>query len=286
MNFDLETKQTISNLEKLLNKSVLYKPSLISRYSVGIEIEIKFRYYFPELFKEYFEGKKYFEYSDTEKDHISNLIKEAEIDLVKVLDSTVKCGLEKGLDRYHEFNFSPVYDLSLLVYQIELLKKSNLIPPGEHSLHITIGDLVLSKNSYYILMILQLLFVNKDRIKGGFSKCKYNKNGTWAKKGRAGILNKNKYDLINSENGVELRTLTIDENTDIYYLFTVFNFLLTEIDNNHIIFELIINKMETLGLPNKNWENPANNPDIWNRYIETFDELSTYTKEIIKDYIN
>ncbi len=289
MTFDQQALQTINNLKGLLHKEHSIKPPLIlSRYTIGAEIEVKFRYFFPSIFEEYFENKKWYEYNEDERKHITELITEAEKEIKPLLDKTIIAGIPAGYDKYHEFAFNAVNDLTLLYYQIELLQKSNLIPlDGNHSLHLTIGNIDLTNDGYYILMVLQLMFLNKDRIIEGYDN-KKGMNSTWAKKGQAGILKKNEYDLTNCDKGIEFRTLSINKDTDIYKMFKTLHFFLNNLEHNNknsAIFDPVISKMDRLGLPNKNWGNPYTNKSIWDRYIETFDDLSSYTKNIVNNYI-
>lgn len=275
--FDDKAKETISNLKSLLKIEVEEKPSLTSIFPIGAEIEVKFRYYFPEIFVKYFEGKKWYEYSDDDKTLISNLISEEEKYLLPLLEATVTAGIPRGNDRYWEFSFTPVNDLTLLYYQIEILKNANLIPKGEHSFHLTIGGIKPNKKIYHVLMVLDLLFLKKERILSGYDFNK-NINGTWAKKGRAGVLIKNSNDLIDANEGTEFRTLCIYDDTDVYLLLKTLHHLLY--GDSQDLINKVLNKMNSYNLPDKNWENIHKNFDIWLRYSEKFDTLADYTKEI------
>lgn len=277
MIFDKQANDTILNLQKLVNKNFEEKEPLVSKYTIGAEIEVKFKYYFPHLFKEYFENKKWYEYSQEDRDLISAKITQEEKDILPLLEATVKAGIPRGFDKYWEFSFNPVNDMTLLYYQVELLKLGKLIPEGEHSLHLSIGGLDTDKKIYHILMILQFLFLKKERITVGYDSKKQS-NSTWAKKGRAGILKKNQYDLIAEEKGVELRTLCLYPETDMYSMLKVLHFMLH--NDCYDLINPILFKMEQLNLPNKNWENFSKHPEIWERYLENFDELAAYTKSI------
>jgi hypothetical protein len=282
MIFDKQANNTILNLQKLINKEYEEKESLMSKYTIGAEIEVKFKYFFSDLFKEHFENRKWNEYTQEERDYISSKIDEAEKNIRPLLEATVEAGIPKGLDKYWEFSFNPVNDMTLLYYQIELLKLGNLIPEGEHSLHISIGGLSVDKKIYHVLMILEFLFLKKERILKGYDSVK-ELNTTWAKKGRAGILKKNQNDLIDAENGAELRTLCLYPETDLYTMLKTLHYLLHN-DCYHLI-NPVIDKMKQMNLPDKNWENFYKNPDIWEKYVENFDDLSSYTKNIFNELI-
>ncbi len=275
--FDTKAKETIHNLKSLLKVGVDEKESLPSTFPIGAEIEVKFKYYFPEIFTKYFENKKWFSYDEQDKKTISDLITNEEKDFLPILEATVEAGIPRGNDRYWEFSFNPVNDLTLLYYQIEILKKANLIPKGEHSIHLTIGNINPNKKLYHILMILELLFLKKERILSGYNFEK-NINGTWAKKGRAGVLIKNNNDLIDSNKGTEFRTLCIYDDTDVYLLLKTLHNLLYY--DNTLFIKNVIDKMSTYNLPDKNWENIHKNFDVWLRYSENFDNLAEYTKTL------
>ncbi len=278
-NFDNKAQQTIKNLKKIFDVNYVEKPDIISKYTVGIEIEVKFKYFFPDLFKEYFENKKWNNYSLEDKNRISNLILLEEKSILPILEKTVYCGIPKGNDKYWEFAFTPVNNLTLLIYQIELLRNCNLIPVGRHSLHITIGGLKASSRAYYILMILEMLFIDKERINDGFIEDKQ-RSGLWGKKGRAGIFKKIECDLFEEQHGFEFRTLYIDENTDLFKLFSLLNYLLND-SKSYDLIERARLEMIKCGLPDKNWGNPHENVEIWNKFVDCFDELSTNIKNII-----
>lgn len=276
--FDKQASQTVNNLISEFDHTLEERPSIVSKYSVGVEIEVKFRYFFPELFRDFFENKSYSLYPPETKEKIDMLISEQEKELLPKLERTVALGIPRGLDKYWEFAFNPVYNLTLLYYQIEILKKVNLIPAGRHSFHISVGGIQQSSDLFYFLMILELLFIDKERIKSGFSKKDGHYSDTWAKKGMGGIFKKGKYDLLGSDRGVEFRTLYIDEHTDIYRMFQILSSFLNGTYKKEALAN-IKQEMLKVGLPDKNWEKPHLKPEIWEKYIAHFDYLSNFANE-------
>lgn len=280
MEFDTRGQQTVINLSNSFNTVVNDVQDILIPYSVGIEVEVKFKYYFPELHVDYFKNNLYYSSSYADRQQINQIISNREKETLLSLEKTIDCGIPKGLDRYWEFSFNPVYNLKYLVQQIMILKDCNLIPKGRHSLHITIGGVTPTAKIYWALAYLQLLYVDKQRILDGF---KDNQSSTWGKKGWAGILPKNDYDLIDNNIGLELRTLYIDENTDIIQLFTKLGILLNKIYRQQRIelFDNLAKEYEMLGLPNKNWGRPHENQNIWLKYAENYDYLSNFAKSLI-----
>lgn len=277
-NFDLISSQTIEKLEREFQVKSKDYNSINCPKSVGIEIEVKFKYYFPELHKKYFSdfaGYKNLPYS--EQTRIKLELSEAERPLQDRLFKTIECGIPHGMDKYWEFAFRPAYDLSLLCKQVDILNQANLIPIGKHSLHINIGDQRPTPRIFWILNVMELLFCTKERIESGFSKNFTYMSATWAKKGDGGLLVKNYNDLEGSEFGVEFRTLQFDgTSSKLYEILKTLNWLMCN-QSSDILFQLK-EKSLSLGLPNSNWGKPHTNPQVWKMYIDNFDELSNFMK--------
>lgn len=276
--FDNQAKLTISKLCNTFQKSYTPRPDIIVSNSIGIEIEIKFKALFPELHKKHFTSNQaFYNLNIEQRKDINQEITEAEKDILPLFEQTIDCGIPKGLDKYWEFAFNPVHNLTLLVYQIDVLRQVGLIPDGRHSLHITIANKP-GKDLYWVLALLELLHCDKERIKSGFS-IKPNESATWAKKGDGGILIKNFNDLIDSEHGVELRTLQFNGNLeDLSKMFYTLSQLLQKENNNAF---KIKEEFLKLGLPDRKWENPHKNPETWKAYINHFEYLSNIAKSII-----
>ncbi len=282
-NFDHHGHQTVENLCHEFNTQPPIVDDIICPYTIGIEIECKFRYYFPEIFEEYFAAGQYYELSEDQKEHVNRVIAQHETRVLAHLEATVECGVPRGGDKYWEFALNPVNNLKYLIQQILILKEQNLIPSGgRHSLHITLGGLKPSRELYWVLAYLQLMFVDSDRIREALSEVNSNKSSSWGKKGLAGICEKFESDLDGCTKGLEFRTLYIDDETDIVQLFTVLNNLLTLMYNNQPLdfIPLLVNEFKNLGLPDVNWGRPHQSQEIWQVYCDNFNKLSTFTKSI------
>lgn len=288
-NFCKIAKTTVERLKEEFGKNIRYNYNQnVSPKSIGLEIEVKFKYVFPELHKKYFTDIRYYNNLPTsEKDKISAEISVAEKDIKNLYEKTIRCGVPKGLDKYWEFAFNPVYETDLILYQIDILEQVGLIPKGNHSLHINIGGLPANKKAYIITSALELLYVSKERMMCGIRDC----IGpvAWSRKGRAGIREKTKYHLMEVDTGFEIRTT---EYTDLNTLNSMLRFVSHYInDENTADYENLEKYISDLlikyDLPNKNWENPSTNPEIWTRYIDKFDEMSQEIKssEYFKKFI-
>lgn len=280
-NFDHHGQLTVEALCKEFNTQLPVVDNIVCPYTVGIEIECKFRYYFPELFNRYFKDNTYMQLNSLDQQAIDGLISHHEKILLLKLEAVVECGIPRGGDKYWEFAMNPVNNIKYLVQQILILKKLELIPSGRHSLHITLGGLKPSRELYWILAYLQLIFIDKQRIQEALEKVEEQKSQSWGKKGLAGIHPKFESDLEESTQGLEFRTLYIDDNTNIIQLFTTLNKLLTLLYNGHPLpFIDLVNEFKTCGLPDVNWGRPHQSKEIWDMYIVNYEHLSIFAKSI------
>jgi hypothetical protein len=282
MNFDYHGGKTVENLSSAFSIPVPNIDDLFCPYSIGIEIEVKFRYYFPDIFDQYFTDGKFDTLTQEEKLRISTLIAQQETIILPQLEKVVYCGIPKGVDKYWEFSFNPVYNIKYLIQPILILKELNLIPSGRHSLHITLGGIKPTRTIYWILAYLQLLYIDKHRIQEALEKADIGNGYSWGKKGLAGILHKFQSDLEECREGFEFRTLYIDDQSDIIGLFTTLNTLLTMHHScQHIeALDQLANKFKDFGLTDDNWGRPHQNQKKWEQYVEYFDDLSTFARTI------
>jgi hypothetical protein len=113
--FDARAKQIIHNLQREFHISDISDtayPEIQCSYSVGIEIEIKFKYLFPEIHAKYFTPvNAYHNLTDAEKAVVDAEISVAEAEILAKFRKTRDCGIPQGDDHYWEFAFTPVYDL-------------------------------------------------------------------------------------------------------------------------------------------------------------------------------
>lgn len=182
---------------------------------VGLEIEVPWRSYFPQLWREYgLDHRRFGQLEATEALELSRRCAQLEVSLRPRLDQTTACGVPRGNDRYWEFALAPAGDLALLAYQVRLLTASGTLPRDRrHSLQITIGDLAPSANVYYLLMALELQHVDPRRIRAGVTAAEGGPIFTgWLRKGRAGVHRKEGEELaLGSRVACELRTLQLPE---------------------------------------------------------------------------
>lgn len=252
---------------------------------IGIEVEIKWKYFFPSLYDKYLKNTPYNLLPKETQNALTLECNELEKDLIPLLKLTEQCGIEKGQDRYYEFAFPPTKNIFLIYDQVSILQQYKLIPKGIYSIHFTLGELTNTKDTYYLLLILEALMCNKERIKEGFHKENKKISATWAKKGMGGIFLKESHELKhNYKNAIELRTLVLDtkNNNDlninhlklISFISDIIYCKQNNIDNhkeNIKIWDELISKIDTVlinhNLSTNNWKKPNLNAEEWNIYI-------------------
>lgn len=182
--------------------------------TIGIEVEVPFSSYFPGLWRSYGLDRRPLRDMEAHELHaFSTECAAAEVTLRRRLALTVECGVPRGADRYWEFSFAPVRSVGLLVEQVRLLTEAGVLPRDRrHSLHVTIGGLRASPKAYALLGVLEVLYVEPQRIAEGLAKARSTIHSGWARKGRSGLMEKTASDLVGAaERGVELRTLQLPQ---------------------------------------------------------------------------
>lgn len=274
---DNKASDTLAKVSEYYGSPLKNFSPLPSSFSVGIEIEVQFKHYFPDLYKQYFKGKRWNDYSDSQKEEISSIISIEEKELKEKLHTLEKQGIKKGKDAYWEFALDPVFDLSLILKQVHLLHDIGVLPEGDHALHMTIGNMRKNPKAYWLLMIAELLFSSQKRMITG--KCA-NNNKTYFRKGSSGLLEK-RWRLIDCPVALEFRSLelTFATNPSITYekLEIIANVLNDEAYGDSIISQC----KKAIGifqLPNKNWNNYMTNNDTWDKYYKHFEDIRTKVK--------
>ena len=277
------SKKIIDNLLAEFPTEIQEKQIYSSKNPIGIEIEVKWRYFFPDLWNRFLSHTSYNNLSESDKHTLDSLCDKQEETLIPKLNKTVECGLNKGLDKYWEFAFQPVTNIDLLQQQLSILENHNIIPPGQHSLHITIGNMKPNKDAYYFLLLLDMISSDKERINTGFNKDKPSFSATWARKGYGGLFQKESRQLMyGSTTAVELRTLFYDTNNnneELLYITTKISDII--IDKQNGIFNDEIAKWNNFiagsqivlsnnNLADKNWKKPNLTPEYWIKYIDKF----------------
>lgn len=165
--------------------------------SIGIEVEVPFSSYFPQIWARFRLAERGVSGLDTfEMLALNEETSAAEFALLPLLHRTVKCGIPRGNDRYWEFSLRPVFNGQILADQVSMLTAVGALPRDRrHALHVTLGSLIPSKSLYHLAMLLELHFVTPERIRDGLSRMRSPIHAGWGRKGLAGIYGKGPSDL-------------------------------------------------------------------------------------------
>lgn len=281
-----QTQAIINHLLREFPTQLQEKESFISKNPIGIEIEVKWKSYFPTLWDKYLQNTAYSDLPIHLKKSLNQECDKEELLILPNLNKTVECGIQKGKDKYWEFAFEPVTQINLLDYQLQILQAHKLIPNGEHSLHITIGNMLITQDVYSLLLLLEMISCTSDRIQSGFHQTNPKMSATWAKKGYGGAFQKNANQLkYNTSVATELRTLNLNTKNNHYHLLKITAYLsdiIIDKQNNaynplieqwnsftHEIKQILI----SFNLPNKNWKKPNLYPSHWLTYIQNYQHI-------------
>lgn len=253
---------------------------------VGIEVEVKWRDYFPDLYERYLKDRRYRDLDAGEQAQLTAECSALEADLLPRLQATVDCGVARGADKYWEFAFGPTTEMAVLAGQVRVLQQANLIPSGEHSLHMTIGQLGLSRDSYYLALLLEMMASSPQRIAAGFHQDQPSLSAGWARKGMGGVFLKDAADLqYGATQAIELRTLQLTDQLDVQGLLSVASGCADVIHakKNGLAhrgierWEQFVNiagaRLAAEGLADANWKKPNMEAQCWQRYIDRFSAL-------------
>lgn len=258
--------------------------SKIRNVSIGIEIECSWKSYFPDLWVEGFPN-----IDRTLLQSITDECATREKTLLPLLQKTSDCGIKRGADKYWEFAFPPVHDPSITCSQVQFLKDAKMIPPGKHSLHITIGGLKLNKNAVYLATLLESFSCSPERIMQGFHPSYPDtSSASWGRKGQAGCFEKiGSNDLQGDcEFATEIRTLVLPETTE--HLLSILEFaqdraeeIITKNPNWNKYFNLVKTLLTKYDLPDTNWQKPHEDPTSWRKYAECYQAFSSDIRRCI-----
>lgn len=288
---NVEQRATVARLlEAFPVQPPLYEPNRILSLPIGIEIEVPWRAYFPDLWVEGFPN-----IPDIQLEAITQICKEREKVLLPKLMKTVECGVPSGADKYWEFAFQPVTDISITVNQVAILQANDLIPPGNHSLHITFGGLRVTKDMYYVAMALESMACDGPRIMAGFHPWMTSMSHGWARKGFAGLFEKEgSHDLQHGYDfGAEIRLLYLPSDSEglfqlLDYAQVMGDYVASAQAGNRLpewdrFIERATQIIVDNGLPNRNWRKPHLEPEVWTKFAELLPGMSGDIRWAMRD---
>lgn len=276
----------VENLIKEFGVEYTPTPSFYLNNPIGIEIEVKWRDYFPHLWEKYLKDCAYLDLSLEKQKQLTNECNKEEELLLPKLNKTIICGIPRGSDKYWEFAFQPTYNVSEIIEQVEILQQMSLIPKGNHSLHITLGNMKLTEDAYYLLLLLEVSYINEDRIMSAFNKQNQKISASWARKGMGGLFLKEARELaFNTSCAIELRTLELSKNNNIKEILLKACFwseIIIDKQNqipnskinlwNQLLFEMK-QIIKSYKLTDENWKKPNIDPIVWFSYVNCFSQI-------------
>lgn len=281
---DKAATQVLERLQNAFPKVPIYNywGSRVSVPPIDIEIEVPWSGHHPTLWKEYFkEGSlRYEEMQLTRREALDHACALEEVTLFPLIKKAKDCmKVFEGM-HYWEFCFPPAHDTGIHLGICRILEQVGLCPfNGPHPMQVTVGGLVPSKETYQMLMYLELRYSSKERLLHGLG------NKGWALKGNSGIFHKEKIDLqFGYKTGIEIRPLVLPASLeDMVDVLSDCALLASEIylmqhgGNKTNKMEAFSLKMSSLvknhNLPDRLWPNPGEDPRPLYGFIERYESM-------------
>lgn len=287
--FDLAARQACLDLAEAFSLEASLPEPSPGAQSIGIEVEVPWSSYFPGLWEEYgLDQRKVSALGPDELTELGRRCTELELDLLPRLRKTVECGVPRGNDRYWEFSLNPAHDTGLLVEQVRLLSAAGVLPrERKHSLHVTVGDMPRCEDLYYLCTLLEVEFVDPQRIRDGINQTRSAIHTGWARKGLAGIFEKGASDLKGgATRAAEIRMLQLpQDDAGFASLMARVQWGVNAIADCRAgrdtlaaaMWRITLARTKKMladqGLPLENWSRGGQNYEIWDRFVEAMPRL-------------
>lgn len=302
---NMYARQCLYNLQELdcrpLSELPIADEHTLDYPLIGMEIEVKWSSFFPALAKQFFnEGRRY---EDLDHDAVKLLgiaTTKVEGAVYEKLNAGLTAGLSRGRDRdrWWEHVFPPTGEPEVAIEMIKAMNAAGLLPPGQHALHLTVGNVKPTSDFYFALLAMELLGADRKRIRGGFHLSSNTASTGWAKKGRAGIFIKRDWNLKHEAEAIELRTLFLDNTgnnfaTLIKLAYNVCRSVChiqngTNTVGNHAFkrFKTAAqSQLSAYRLPDCNWEKPHVQPDIWKNFANVLEPMRNALQDELQELI-
>lgn len=202
---------------------------------LGAEIEVAWKAVLDD-YDEWF-SEPYKQFCAEKKEAFNKRCDELDAQLQPFYEATIRAGIPKDDDGYHEFAHEPAGHYQTLSEEIGMLLDADLIPEGhQHPLHLTISDLQPGSDVGVLASITQLY--------GGSTPERLTSpqrpwgQRTWADKGTCGIKPRPATELTGGyQTAIELRTLVATNKKQVRDTLRCAQLLATSITNpelNHV----------------------------------------------------
>lgn len=222
----------------------------ITSKKIGLETEVPFRYFYPDLYEKYIKGKWFSALANHEKAAFTAEIEEREPELhAKIIQISKELWLGKWKDPYWEYVFWATDNMQEHIMHTQRLIAESIMPEDMPlSLHMTVGE-ISTERAFALLIFLEKKFATRKRIMEALQQQDY--LASWWRKWSGGIVHKSGYQLTGGDAWAkELRTLKIEMNQLESCLLTAKELLDRE---EKEIVEAARAEIEALWLPWKTW---------------------------------
>lgn len=274
-------------------KNVLGK-SLVSSRSFGLEVKVPVRAHFPLIWEEYvtYEHKeRVAQLSMESRRAFSEALARVEVPIKMQLQRTRNAGLKAGPWKLWEFILPPTQNVHEIIGILRVLMHQDVglihnvesfrNPKGVvYPLHMTIGGLTRRRNTYMLLAMLELLWCSPVRMRAW---------NAWDAKGKSGIHERTKDELLCDTVACELRTLQLPPPEKLEAFFESVVYLLHVMDSNKSLWLELTGHLGRMlknhGLQDQLWGSPSREGDSnWKKYADHFSVMSTEWKHYVRKY--
>lgn len=267
---DYARETSVAYLRDTLNlppKPVFQDPNLVSPLTVGIEIEENWRQALPELGKKWADKKPMSLRYLLERPAFTREYRLADEALREVLHRTTPA-IPASNDSYHEFSFHPARNLNYTAAEVDALFEADLLRDGEqYALHMTVAGFTQTHDAFTFLTAQELLGATTEkRIVGAISA----RQGSWSQKGTGGIKVRRPDELSgDDQTGHELRSLCVTSRDQLVQTLgnaaRLASLYASTNDWNAVRGDATAT-LRHAELPFQPWQNPKQNPELWQRY--------------------
>ena len=182
--------------------------------TIGAEVEVTWSSMFPKQAERWFaDGKTWDDFSKDEIEEFDVLCSALDEEVLPTFYAVQRAGVPKGKDSYWEFANQPTRSYQTLAREIGMLMSSNVgvIPVNNNlPMHITLGNITYESGVFYVLSAAEITGgTTGNRIRSATIN-RHVLDRNWARKGPSGLYVRAPGELVNANDGCEMRTFVAD----------------------------------------------------------------------------